>query len=157
MISYLFYFNLGGTVNFDDLNMDNDSFTPILRYKQSKLCLILFSNYLNLYLQEHHFEGTNVYSVSPGIVRTNLGRYIFQGFSLIKKALAYALYPLFILLTANSEKGAQTIIFCALKEELKSGFYRNCEKVELLEHARNTEDEQKLWFLSEKMVEKWLN
>jgi len=131
--------------------MESKSFTPVSRYKQSKLCNILFSNYLSEHLS------VSVYSVSPGIVRTNLGRHILQSFSWIKKLVVFALYPFFVLLTSSAQQGAQTVLFCVLNEELEVGFYRNCEKTQLLEHARNKENETKLWLLSEKLVEEWLN
>lgn len=55
--------------------------------------------------------------------------------------------------------GAQTTIYCAVEPSLsnKTGlFYRDCKEQPLLPHATNEEEENRLWELSENLLDKWL-
>lgn len=142
--------------------MENvEQYTPIKGYKQSKLCNILFSNYLSKHLKEQGHSHVGVYSVSPGIVLTNLGRYAFKRFSSLKKTLCVLFYPVIWYFMRSPTQGATTTLYCCLSSqfdiECESGFYRDCKKTELFKHARNESDEKKLWVLSEKFVSKWLD
>ena len=49
--------------------------------------------------------------------------------------------------------GAQTTIYCCLAENLQSGkYYDNCKEEKLLPKALLVEDQEKLWDLSERLV-----
>ena len=135
------------------------NYEPTNSYKQSKLCNILFSNYLADYLKRNN-NNVSVYSVSPGIVFTRLGRHIYEGMSTLKKLAYFLFYPVLWFLMRSSNEGAQTTIMCAVEPTFdnvsSSGFYRNCAKTELKPHATNEHDARRLWELSEKFVSEWL-
>ena len=118
---------------------------------------VLCSNYLEDYLKEQGHNDTKIFSVSPGMVLTNLGRFSYAKWGVVQKALAILFYPLIMFLLRSPLQGAQTSIYCAVEPGLQSGFYRNCQKTELLSHARNKENEKKLWLLSEDLVKKWIH
>ena len=139
-----------GEINF------KDEFDPILSYKRSKLCNILFTHELAKNLKDSELT---VNSVSPGIVLTGLGRHIFSRFRLAKKILAVVCYPLIWFLLRTPRQGAQTILYCALEPKLKktSGrFFRDCQEQSLLPHGTNDVDSKRLWNVSELYVKKWL-
>lgn len=69
------------------------NYEAVSSYKQSKLCNILFTNYLARLLKINDEINVNVFSVSPGIVLTNLSRYFYQEFSFLKKIAYFVLYP----------------------------------------------------------------
>ena len=49
--------------------------------------------------------------------------------------------------------GAQTTIYCCLAENLQSGkYYDNCKEEKLVSKALLVEDQEKLWDLSERLV-----
>jgi hypothetical protein len=130
------------------------NYEPVNCYKQSKLCNIMFTNELSRVL-----NGVNVYSVSPGIVFTDLGRHFFQQFGLFKKIAYYIFYPLIWYLMKTPAQGKQTVVYCCIEPSIsnKSGaFFRDCKQQNLLEFANNSENDKRLWDLSEKFVEKWL-
>lgn len=139
----------GAEINLDDLNKSSNTYSPMNAYKVSKLCNIFFSNYL-----EDHLKGVGVYSVSPGVVLTKLGRYSLNTWT--KKVLAFVFYPLIYFLMRTPSEGAQTVLYCALQDDLKSGFYRDCKQQELKPHAVDKETEQGLWTVSEGFVKNWL-
>ena len=128
-------------------------------YKQSKLCNILFTNQLQIPLvQNAKTESSHiqVFSVSPGIVLTNLGRDRLK--RPFYKLVFLICYPLIWFLLKTPKQGAECVIYCCIKPNLKptSGYYfRNCKQIKLKEHAYNLEESRRLWIMSEKMVEKW--
>ena len=129
-------------------------------YKQSKLCNIMFTNELNRVLNLSHNDiKVNVYSVSPGIVFTNLGRYFFQQFSLFKKIAYIIFYPIVWYLMKTPVQGKETVVYCCIEPSIadkSGGFYRDCKEQQLLVFANNSENDKRLWDLSEKLIEKWL-
>ena len=130
-------------------------------YKQSKLCNLLFTNQLQVPLMNENSnirQIIDVYSVSPGVVLTNLGRNRINN-SRLAKTLFILFYPLWWFLLKRPKQGAETVIYCAIKPNLKptSGYYfRNCKQLKLKPHAYNLEETKKLWNLSEDSVQKWL-
>lgn len=137
-----------GSIHFDDLNLER-GYTPIIAYNQSKLANVLFSNELAERLRN---KGVNVYSLHPGVVRTELGRHLnasfLPGIRYIVKAV---LYPF----DKTPEQGAQTTIYCAIDENLANEtgcYYSDCKKVTASAKARNMEDAKKLWDVSAQMV-----
>ncbi|CAF1102969.1 unnamed protein product [Brachionus calyciflorus] len=141
-----------GRIRWDDINM-NENYKPSEMYKESKLCLILFTNYLKEYYKKTNAKNVRAFSVSPGIVFTNLGRYR-KGFGILK----YIFYPLLWFLLKTPKQGAECSIYCAVKPDLteKEGFmFRNCEQIELLPHAKNADDSLKLWNLTQDMLKEY--
>jgi len=118
-----------------DLNFENSEYNPSRGYANSKLANILYADELSRRLSG---KGVNVFSVSPGIVKTNLGRH--RPLSLPMKII---LSPLMALFLRTPSQGAQTLVYCAtepaLAEEAASGkFYRDCKEAPLVEgHQAN--------------------
>ena len=63
------------------------NYEPVDAYKQSKLCNILFTNQLSSIINSEDNVTVSIFSVSPGVVLTNLGRYFVKQFN---KRLAYS-------------------------------------------------------------------
>ncbi|KAG7482476.1 hypothetical protein JOB18_021924 [Solea senegalensis] len=106
-----------GQIHFDDINLDKD-YSPVKSYRQSKLANVLFGRELATRLQG---TGVTVYSLHPGVIRTELGRHFFPNLALWKRIIAI---PLAMLIKTPWE-GAQTTIYCAVDESLAndSGLY----------------------------------
>ena len=69
----------------------------------------------------HTGTGVTVYSLHPGVIRTELGRHLWPTIALWKRLL---FNPLMLLIKSPWE-GAQTTIYCAVDESLQntSGLY----------------------------------
>lgn len=65
--------------------------------------------------------GVTVYSLHPGVIRTELGRHLVPTLALWKKMIAMS----FMMLVKSPWEGAQTTIYCAVDESLTnaSGLY----------------------------------
>lgn len=138
-------------MNWDDL-MHEKSYHPWHVYEQSKLANVLFTRELSKRLSSNQ---VTCYALHPGLVRTELGRYMQDGYSLIRKILFYLCYPLVLLIFKSAKQGAQTTIYCAISEELDgvSGkYFSDCKEKALLENGLNDNDAKRLWETSEKLV-----
>lgn len=144
-----------GTIYWDDINMTKN-YGPTEMYNQSKLCLILFTNYLKDYFRELGLGNIKAYSVSPGFVLTELSRY--RESRVLFKILKFFFYPLIWYLLRTPSQGAECSIYCCVKPQLieQEGFYfRNCEPNRLLPHASNKNDEVNLWNLTENILKEY--
>ncbi|KAI1895146.1 hypothetical protein AGOR_G00103300 [Albula goreensis] len=135
-----------GDINFEDLNSEQ-SYNKAFAYSRSKLANLLFTCELAKRLEE---TGVTVNALTPGIVRTNLGRHV--KISLLAK-------PLFNLASwaffKSPLEGAQTSIFLACSpdvEGVQGKCFANCKEEELLPKATDEEVARKLWDISEIMV-----
>ncbi|XP_028918258.1 retinol dehydrogenase 14 [Ornithorhynchus anatinus] len=135
-----------GDINFEDLNSEI-SYNKSFAYSRSKLANILFTREL-----ARRLEGTEVTAnvLHPGIVRTNLGRYI---------DIPILVKPLFNLVSwaffKTPLEGAQTSIYLASSPEVEgvSGkYFGDCKEEELLPKAMDDAVARKLWDISEVMV-----
>jgi NAD(P)-dependent dehydrogenase (short-subunit alcohol dehydrogenase family) len=135
-------------IEFDNLSGEN-SYNAFRNYGQSKLANALFSLEL-----ARRYEGTSVTSnaVHPGMVATNLGRYITgkprdpdaplrKGFKTV-------------------DKGASTQVYVAIEPDLNevSGYYfEDCNPVEPSgSHMQDYELAAKLWDVSEQLTEAYV-
>lgn len=135
-----------GHINFDDLNSENN-YNKAFCYSQSKLANLLFTLEL-----AHRLEGTGVTvnALTPGIVRTRLGRHI--QIPLLAKPLFYLASLVFF---KSPLEGAQTPLYLACSPEVEgvSGkCFANCEEEELLPKATDEEAAKKLWDISRRMI-----
>lgn len=135
-----------GGVNFDDLNSEK-KYDKAFCYSQSKLANLLFTLELSKRLEG---SGVTVNALTPGIVRTNLGRHV--PIPLLAK-------PLFSLASMAFFKspleGAQTPLYLACSPEVEgvSGkCFANCKEEELLEKATDPRAARRLWDVSCEMV-----
>ncbi|XP_067277430.1 retinol dehydrogenase 14a [Pseudorasbora parva] len=135
-----------GDINFDDLNSEQ-SYDKASAYARSKLANLLFTLELSHRLED---TGVTVNALTPGIVRTNLGRHIH---------IPLLVKPLFNLASRaffkSPEEGAQTSIYLACSEDVEGvqgKCFANCLEEQLLAKATDEEVAKKLWDISEVMV-----
>ncbi|XP_013865873.1 retinol dehydrogenase 13 [Austrofundulus limnaeus] len=136
-----------GKIHFDDINLDKD-YSPEKSYRQSKLANVLFARELAARLQG---TGVTVYSLHPGVIRTELGRHLFQTWALWKRVL----FSLLMFLVKNPWEGAQTTIYCAVDESAanQSGlYYSDCAPETPAPQALDDAAAKRLWDLSASMV-----
>lgn len=115
-------------------------------YNNSKLANVYFARELNEQLKG---SGVSVFTVHPGMVDTDLARHTFSEFAW------KLLYPLKLLLIKTPKQGCQTVLHCAVSEELegKSGGYYGNVKEEPWPNASSDKEVQiKLWNESKNIV-----
>ncbi|XP_043582156.1 retinol dehydrogenase 13-like [Bombus pyrosoma] len=135
-----------GKIKFDDLNNDK-SYEPGEAYAQSKLANILFTKELANKLKG---TGVTVNAVHPGIVRTEIMRYmgIYQNF--LGRLAVDTLTWLFI---KTPIKGAQSVLFAALDpslDDITGEYFINNKVAEVSNEAKNDRVVKWLWAVSEK-------
>ncbi|CAF0823755.1 unnamed protein product [Brachionus calyciflorus] len=140
-----------GKINWDDINSDN-SYDLQEAYRQSKLANVLFTREL-----AKRLNGTGVltFSLHPGVVRTELGRYFSDSFGWKFYLAKILLVPISLWFFKDATQGAQTTIHCAVDESisaLSGAYFSDCKPKKLLENALNDEDAKKLWEISEKLT-----
>ena len=114
-----------GKMEFDDLQQKKD-YGGQKAYRQSKLANVYFTRHLAQLLKQNGEENLiKVCSLHPGVVRTELGRYMFEGRFFYKVFVYTVIAPFFYLFTKSPWWGAQTSLHCCLCpfEELQSGLY----------------------------------
>lgn len=132
-----------GDINFEDLNLEH-CYTPIKGYCQSKLANILFTKELNNKLRAAGIQNINVYSLHPGIVKTEIARYLDASYFRGARLISSLINPLM----KTPDQGAQTTIYCAIDENAgkESGlYYDNCRVVNPSMKACDPELANQLW------------
>lgn len=140
-----------GKMDWDDLMLEKD-YEPQKCYCQSKLANILFTRQLQEIVKNDNIK---VVTLHPGVVRTELGRYMFD--TTAKKVLMNVIKPLFWYFTKDSVQGAQTTLYCALEEHNKlvpGGYYSDCKIMDVNPIANEPENWKKLWDISEELIKK---
>ncbi|TUA53257.1 Retinol dehydrogenase 14 [Bagarius yarrelli] len=135
-----------GSVQFEDINSER-SYDPSFCYSQSKLANLLFTQELARKLEG---RGVTVNALSPGIVRTNLGRHVRV--PLLLKPLLFLVSWLFF---KSPEEGAETLLYLACSPDVANvtgKFFSNCREEALLAKATDDDAAKRLWDLSESMV-----
>ncbi|XP_076313798.1 retinol dehydrogenase 14-like [Tachypleus tridentatus] len=140
-----------GIIDFGDFH-SKQKYDKRLSYCNSKLANVLFVKELHrrLQLKGDNFRRIHVYAVSPGMVWTNLGRYVKT--SWLKMIL---LLPLALLFVKMPSQGCQTVLHCAISEEVEdeSGkYYRDCKEETYSQNAQDEKIAEKLWELSERLT-----
>jgi retinol dehydrogenase-13 len=72
-------------------------------------------------IKEH---GVSVFSLHPGVVRTELTRYMGEGLFRLFPFIMQLIFPLWIIISKSSREGAQTTIHCAVASDLSP--YTGC-------------------------------
>ncbi|KAJ3606446.1 hypothetical protein NHX12_025967 [Muraenolepis orangiensis] len=138
-----------GHIDFEDPNSERaGGYNKASCYSQSKLANLLFCAELSRRLGAD--SGVTVNAVSPGIVRTRLGRHVHI------PLLARPLFHLAMLTFFRSPlQGAQTLLYLAcspLVEGVSGRYFADCEEVPLLDKATDEGAARRLWDLSERLV-----
>jgi len=135
-----------GKMDWEDLHFHKKPYQPMEAYSQSKLANILFANEL-----ARRESSLAVFSVHPGVVKTELSRTIYEVYGPLRYYLMKLLAP--FLKTAKS--GAQTSIHCAIEDldKLESGgYFADCAKAAKAPQAESASDAKTLWTESLKQV-----
>lgn len=139
-----------GYLNLDDVNYEK-FYNSHITYGGSKLANVIFTKELAARL-----EGTGVKTccLHPGVVRTELMRYMKEK-NLILRVALFLVHPFFWLFTKSPYQGAQTTLHCALlpHEKLENGaYYCDCKTAKSRSSANDLKTRTKLWEISEKLV-----
>ncbi|CAB1343085.1 unnamed protein product [Coregonus sp. 'balchen'] len=119
-------------------------------YSQSKLANLLFTRELARCLEDEGITGVTVNALTPGIVRTRLGRHIHIPF--LAKPLFYLASLAFF---KSPLEGAQKPLYQACLPDVEGvagKCFANCEEEELMPKATDDHAAKRLWDLSESMV-----
>ena len=139
-----------GKIDFEDLNWRTRPYNSMGAYGQSKLANILFAK--ELARRETLLgSGVTVYSLHPGIVKTELSRHFRETFGSVLFYLAKIFSPLY----KTVESGAQTSICCAVDPALEKQtgkYYKDCQEAEISTEGENMEDARRLWDLTMEMI-----
>jgi len=120
-----------GNINFDDLSLEKN-FSGFKAYQQSKLCDILLTKYFHEVLKE---KNISVNCFHPGMISTNIA------------ANSNKISQIFFKLFGKSpEKGAETLLYLALKENvhLSGEYFVNKKPEKIKNNAASDENIQKL-------------
>ncbi len=149
-----------GVMNFNNLMFENEnSYTPMKSYGQSKLANLLFTYELQRLLEANNSDCIAV-AAHPGVANTNLAHY------LEKKFLFKVIAPLAFLLIQKAEMGALPQIRACTDIEVKGAEYygpkRRMGGYPVLnksnEASHNQDDAKKLWDISVALTgEKYFN
>ncbi|XP_017320234.1 retinol dehydrogenase 14a [Ictalurus punctatus] len=135
-----------GEINFDDLNSER-GYDGAAAYSRSKLANLLFTLELSRRLED---AGVTVNALTPGIVRTNLGRHVHVPL-LAKPLVGLASWALL----RSPEEGARTPVYLACSpdvEGVRGKCFADCQEQKLLPNATDEDVAKKLWDISEVMV-----
>jgi retinol dehydrogenase-12 len=151
-----------GKIDWNDINFNKTrKYNSADAYKQSKLCNILFTSNLTEFVKSHYKyskKQIKAFSVSPGVVLTNLGQHSIRNFSFFQKMAYVLFYPLIWFFMKTPSQGSQTVIFCAVEDNLEQDdnkLFRNLQKIDLHPVGKNKDDAVRLWNLSEEFVKNW--
>jgi len=137
--------HLFGGIKFDDINREL-GYNSFAAYGQSKLALVLFTQELATRLKDSQVK---VYSVHPGLTRTDIYKYL-SGIFALGNALGLVWFKISPFL------GTQTTLFCLMDESVEGesgSYYAYCKKGATAPNVKgNTELQAKLWELSCKSV-----
>ncbi len=145
--------HVGSDIVWDDPNFERHDYDKFAAYGQSKTANILFSVELDRRLAD---RGVHAYAVHPGMIATELGRYMTRDdmAALMERAKQSPSGGMPARKTV--EQGAATTVWAATAAELdnRGGTYlADCHVTD--EHApwaRDPEGAARLWALSEKLV-----
>ena len=142
-------------MNWEDLSYENEArdqkFDTLKAYRQSKLCNILFTRELARRLEN---SSVTVNALHPGVVLTELGRYMGDVFGWRISFLMRLLYPIILFTLKSPWYGAQTTNYCAVAPELSSAsgcYFSDCKEKRILPHGADAQDATKLWEISQQL------
>ncbi|XP_032676878.1 retinol dehydrogenase 12-like [Odontomachus brunneus] len=143
------FMNFFGTIYFDDISVTNSYFkfltlVTLKRYAQSKTANILFTRELARRLKEAKIDGINVYSLHPGVIKTELVRHYNQTFF---PGATFCFQRIMGPFIKTAEQGAQTTIYCSVDENVANEtglYYAEC-RPSTTWRTRSDEMAKNLW------------
>ena len=131
-------------MNWENINFKDDFGQGMQVYGQSKLANLLFTRHLAIKLST---DNISVNAIHPGGVNTALGS---QNKALFGKILKVMLKPFF----RSPLKGASSIVYLATKNDdgVTGEYFVDCKQAKSSSYSKNLEEAQKLWDLSERLV-----
>ena len=131
-------------MNWENINFKDDFGQGMQVYGQSKLANLLFTRHLAIKLST---DNISVNAIHPGGVDTALGS---QNKALFGKILKAMLKPFF----RSPLKGASSIVYLATKNDdgITGEYFVDCKQAKSSSYSKNLEEAQKLWNLSEQLV-----
>jgi NAD(P)-dependent dehydrogenase (short-subunit alcohol dehydrogenase family) len=145
-----------GTIDFDDLQWQQKEYSKWGAYCQSKLANVMFS--YELAKRVPAGLDLTVNALHPGVVATELGRYLFPSMPTNEEEIPWWSKPLLSVAKSfllTPEQGAQTSIFLASSPDITgvSGKYFDSSKPKTSsKESYDTEKQQKLWEVSSELV-----
>ncbi|CAL8293045.1 unnamed protein product [Merluccius merluccius] len=139
----------GGKIHFKDLHFEQTTYDPLLSYQQSKLANILFTREL---ARRTKGTGVSCFCLHPGVVRTELGRYVETRWPLASTLLSLPAW----LLMKSPWQGAQTTLHCCLSPGLEAcsgGYFSDCRVKTTSAEARDGLTALRLWDVSARLVD----
>lgn len=143
-----------GTIDFNDILWESKEYSKWGAYCQSKLANVMFSYELSRKLQN---SGITVNALHPGVVATELGRYLFPSLT-SEEELPWWSKPILSVATSfllTPEQGAQTSIYLASSPDVAgvTGKYYDASKPKTSSNeSYDVEKQKKLWELSQELV-----
>jgi NAD(P)-dependent dehydrogenase (short-subunit alcohol dehydrogenase family) len=145
--------HMGSDIVWDDVNFERREYDKFAAYGQSKTANILFSVELDRRLAG---RGVHAYAVHPGMIATELGRYMtnddFQALMDRAKSSPSGGMPPY----KTVEQGAATSVWAATAPELDAEGGTYLADTEVTDQhapwARDPESARRLWALSEQLV-----
>jgi len=123
-------------------------------YMQSKLANVYFTKHFAKLLKDENVENVKICSLHPGVVRTELGRYMFEN-KILETLFMIVSAPFMYLFTKSPLEGTQTSLHCCLMpfKDIQSGAYYSDCKVKKEKISDHWEAEAtKLWEWTENAV-----
>ena len=136
-------------IGWDDPNYEVRDYVPWEAYGQSKTANILFTLELERRFGE---RGVHAYAVHPGVVTTDLGRYLSdEDRSWVEGRITKGGIP-----RKTPAEGASTTVFAATSPDLDQyggAYLEDCQRSDsVAPHARDLADAVRLWTLSAELV-----
>ncbi|OQR74083.1 retinol dehydrogenase 14-like [Tropilaelaps mercedesae] len=137
---------LSGEARIEDLCYKKNNYNKSRAYANSKLAGMLF-----LCQMSRGYSMVRWYSVSPGIVNSNLGRHRSALFYL----MCLPLYIPFALAAVRTPwQGCQTVLYAALDDEIDAqyGYYRDCRLENVSSLLMNSSTSEKLFRATQEII-----
>jgi NAD(P)-dependent dehydrogenase (short-subunit alcohol dehydrogenase family) len=139
-----------GHIDFDDINWNKRSYSRFDSYAQSKLANVVFASEL-----ARRTQGTQITSISlhPGVIRTELARYIPFADTLMNTLF----FPFVYVFMKDPWEGAQTQLYAALApveavKTLNGKYLVDCVQASMNPEGSDPAIGTRLWELSEEAV-----
>ena len=131
-------------LNWENINFSKDYGGGVNAYAQSKLSNLMFTYLLALRVS---INNISVNAIHPGVINTGIGA---QDRSWIGNFLKILLVPFL----PRPKDGATSIIYLATKNDdgITGEYFIDCKQAISSPYSKNLEEAQKLWDLSERLV-----